>query len=82
MQNDPLGAFCNGFDLHLAIIGLEKQVFGLFESACFKQVSLYSSGVVLDGSKFQQVNVCILQVVRIFTVYLVNHSLKMKELVT
>ena len=25
MQNAPLGAFCNTFDLHLAIIGLEKQ---------------------------------------------------------
>ena len=25
MQNAPLGAFCNTFDLHLAIIGLENQ---------------------------------------------------------
>ena len=25
MQNAPLGAFCNTFDLHKAIIGLEKQ---------------------------------------------------------
>ena len=29
----PLGAFCNTFDLHLAIIGLEKPILGLFESA-------------------------------------------------
>ena len=25
MQNAPLGAFCNTFDLHKAIIGLENQ---------------------------------------------------------
>ena len=25
LQNAPLGAFCNTFDLHSAIIGLEKQ---------------------------------------------------------
>ena len=25
MQNAPLGAFCNTFDMHLAIIGLENQ---------------------------------------------------------
>ena len=24
LQNAPLGAFCNSFDLHKAIIGLEK----------------------------------------------------------
>ena len=41
MQNAPLGAFYNTFDLHLAIIGLEKTIFGLFESGCFTQVLLY-----------------------------------------
>ena len=44
----PLGAFCNTFDLQLAIIGPENQIFGLFESGRFTQVLLYSaSGVSL-----------------------------------
>ena len=41
MQNAPLGAFCNTFDLHLAIIGLENQIFGLLESGRFIYVLLY-----------------------------------------
>ena len=27
LQNNPLGAFCNTFDLHYAIIGLENHFF-------------------------------------------------------
>ena len=34
-------SFCNTFDLHLAIIGLENQFFGIFESGRFRQVLLY-----------------------------------------
>ena len=30
LQNDPLGAFCNTFDLHLAIIVVENQCFCSF----------------------------------------------------
>ena len=37
LQNAPLGAIFNTFDLHLAIIGLETN-FGLFESDRFSQV--------------------------------------------
>ena len=39
MQNAPLGAFCNTFDLHKAIIGLE--IFGHFESGRFTQIFLH-----------------------------------------
>ena len=35
------GAFCNTFDLHSAIIGLET-IFGLFESGRLTQVLLLS----------------------------------------
>ena len=27
LQNAPLGAFCNTYDLHLAMIGIETQIF-------------------------------------------------------
>ena len=36
----PLGALCNTFDLQYAIIGLEKQIFGIYESCNFTQVLL------------------------------------------
>ena len=39
-----LGAFCNTFDLHSAIIGLENQFFVFFLSGCFRQVLLYPIG--------------------------------------
>ena len=37
-----LGAFCNSFDLHLAINGLEKQFLVFFLSGRLRQVLLYS----------------------------------------
>ena len=36
-----LGAFCNTFDLHLAIIGLENQFLVFFLSGCLRQGLLY-----------------------------------------
>ena len=36
-----LGAFCNTFDLHQAIISLEKTIFGLLLSGRLRQVLLY-----------------------------------------
>ena len=39
LQNAPFGAFCNTFDLHLAIIGLEG-LFGRLESGRFTKVLL------------------------------------------
>ena len=41
-QNAPCGAFCNTFDLHQAIIGLEKQFLVFFLSGRLRQVLLYS----------------------------------------
>ena len=38
-----LGAFCNTFDLHLAIIGLEKQYLVFVLSGRLRQVLLYVS---------------------------------------
>ena len=38
-----VGAFCNTFDLHLAIIGLETKILGLFLSGRLRQVLLYLS---------------------------------------
>ena len=35
-----LGAFCNTFDLHQAIIGMEKQFLVFFWSGCLRQVLL------------------------------------------
>ena len=40
LQNAPLGAFCNTFDLHQAIIGIENQFCGIFVSGRFTQVLL------------------------------------------
>ena len=37
-----LGAFCNSFDLHLAINGLDNQFLVFFLSGCLRQVLLYS----------------------------------------
>ena len=34
----PAGEFCNTFDLHYAIIGLENMYFGLLLSYCLRQV--------------------------------------------
>ena len=36
-----LEAFCNTYDLHYAIFGLEYNFFGIFESGRFRQVLLY-----------------------------------------
>ena len=33
MHNAPLGAFCNTFDLHLVLIGLENQFLGFLREA-------------------------------------------------
>ena len=41
LQSAPLGAFCNTFDLHSAIIGLENQFLVFFLSDCLRQVLLY-----------------------------------------
>ena len=38
LQNAPLSAFCNTFDLHLAIIGLEKQFLVVFLIGRLRQV--------------------------------------------
>ena len=43
MQNAPLGAFCNTFDLHEAIIGIENQ-FSIFLRVAVSQVLLYVIG--------------------------------------
>ena len=40
LQNAPLGAFCNTFDLHYAIIGV-KNKFWSFECGRLRQVLLY-----------------------------------------
>ena len=37
-----LGAFCNTFDLHLAIIGLKKQFLVFYLSGRLRQILLYS----------------------------------------
>ena len=37
-----LGAFCNTFDQHWAIIGLENQFLVFFLSGCLRQVLLYT----------------------------------------
>ena len=42
LQNAPLGAFCNTFDLHLAIIVIENQFLVLILSGRLRQVLLYS----------------------------------------
>ena len=44
LQNAPLGAFCNTFDLHLAIISLENQLFAFMIVAVFTEftVELFS----------------------------------------
>ena len=49
LQNAPLGAFCNTFDLHLAIISLENQ-FLVFESGHFTQVLLYVIVSIINQS--------------------------------
>ena len=41
-------SFCNTFDLHQAIIGLENPTFGLFESGRFTQILLYLSNSSMD----------------------------------
>ena len=40
-EYSPFGAFCNTFDLHYAIICLEKPILGVFDSGHFTQVLLY-----------------------------------------
>ena len=42
LQNAPVGAFYNTFDLHYVIIGLETHFFAIFESDRFTQVLLYT----------------------------------------
>ena len=37
----PLGAFCNTFDLHLVIIGLENQFLVFFLSGLLRQILQY-----------------------------------------
>ena len=46
--NAPLGTFCNTFDLHLAIIGLEKQFSVFCGSVRFTQPKALIVGLVLD----------------------------------
>ena len=41
IAESSLGAFCNTFDLHLEIIGLEKQSLVFFLIGCLRQVLLY-----------------------------------------
>ena len=58
LQNAPFGAFCNTFDLHKAMIGLEKQFLVFFENGCFKQVLLYCNCFFEDAFFFaKQCNV-------------------------
>ena len=40
-QNAPIGAFCNTFELHLALIGFEKQFLVFLMSGRLKQGLLY-----------------------------------------
>ena len=42
IAESSLGAFCNTYDLHLAIIGLENQFFFFFWGGCLRQVLLYA----------------------------------------
>ena len=41
MKVESIAECCNTFDLHLAIISLEKTIFGLLETGRFTQVLLY-----------------------------------------
>ena len=41
LQNAPLGAFCNTFDLHSVIMGLNKQFLVFFLSGRLRQALLY-----------------------------------------
>ena len=41
LQNAPLGAFCDTFDLYSTVISLEKKIFGLLFSGRLRQVLLY-----------------------------------------
>ena len=43
-----LGAFCNTYDLHYAIIGLENQVLVFFLSGHLRQVLLYKRNLTLE----------------------------------
>ena len=42
MQNAPLEVFCNTFDLHQAIIGLEKQFLVFLRVAVFDRITVYT----------------------------------------
>ena len=42
MQNAPLGAFCNTFDLHKAIIGPENQFSVFLRVAVYTDSTLYN----------------------------------------
>ena len=49
LQNAPLGAFYNTFDLYFsAIIGIENQFWGFFLSGLLRQVLLYSAYRIWD----------------------------------
>ena len=52
-----LGAFCNTFDLHYAIIGLENQFLIFFLSGRLRQVLLYLTTTVTYTSAASKVNV-------------------------
>ena len=43
LQNAPLEAFCNTFDLYKVIIGLENQILVFFLSGRLRQVLLYDN---------------------------------------
>ena len=57
LQNAPLGAFCNTFDLHEAIIGLENQFFVFFLSGRLRQILLY---ILTLFSPFTAIVICFL----------------------
>ena len=49
-----LGAFCNTFDLHYAIIGLVKKTFFRFLSGLLRQVLLYTIKLSLMSIQFEK----------------------------
>ena len=46
----PFGAFCNTFDLRLAIMGIENRILVFFLSGRLRQVLLYSKCIRFDLS--------------------------------
>ena len=63
MQNAPLGAFCNTYDPHCAIIGLEN-ICGLFESGvytCFTVLLFhFQEDMVIKAGRYYLIAIAIM----------------------